>query len=894
MTPRGAACRLRSLLRHLLRRGDVESQLDAELSAHLRMLEDEFLAAGLSPEQARRQARVAFGGLDQVKESMREVRIGTQLETAWKDVRYAARALARNPGFSAVAIVTLALGIGANSAIFSVLDAALIQPLPYPAPDRLVILWGEYRAARQPRVPASGPQLTEIRRRSRLLAEVGGIWVGSGSLTGDGDPEQIRVGQVSANFLSILGVAPQSGRLFAAADEGLSASRVAIVSDGLWRRRFGADPRLPGRSVRLDGEPTTVVGVMPRDFDVIFPSDSSVPAGVAVWTPFRDDLSSLPRDLGYIRMIARLRPGVAVGQAQAELEEIARGLRSEFREYASQGFEVQVVPLHGDAVRDVRPVLLALFGGVGLVVLIACANVANLLLARATRREREIGLRAALGASRGRILRQLLTESLLLSLVGGLLGLATGWAGLRLLLALRPAGLARVAPEGLSPAVLGFTLGLSLLTGLLCGAAPVLAATRRNLLRAVAPGARGNPGGAAKSRPQRVLVFAEVALGFVLLIGSGLLVQTFVRLLEADPGFRDGGVMTFQVALPDSRYRDDASKQLLFRQLRDGVAELPGVDAAGASSHLPLDDYPNWYEHVWREGAATADQTSVMADHRAILPGYFQSLGVALARGRDFTEADDSAHPNAIIIDETLAKQAWGSDDPIGKRLNATFIHAGSFEPVLAEVVGVVPHVQYRDLTTRVRGQVYVPYLQSAREQLSFTVRTAGDPRALAGPIREVVARLDPELAVAKARPMSDYVADARRSARFTAAVAASLAGLALVLAGIGIYGVVSYSVAARTGEIGVRLAVGALRRDIFWLVVGQALRLIGAGLAAGLLVSLMLTGLLAKLLFGVSPRDLTTILAAALLLAAAGAVAAYLPARRAVRIDPIAALRCE
>jgi predicted permease len=884
---------LRSLLRALARRSKIERELDAELSSHLRMLEDENLAAGLSPEEARRRARLELGGVDQVKERVRDVRIGHHLEGLWKDARYAARALARNPGFSLVAILTLALGIGANSAIFSVLDAALIQPLPYPEADRLVILWCEFRAAGQVRVPAAGPQLTEIRRRSKLLSDVGGIWVGSGSLTGDGDPEQIRVGQVTGNFFSILGTAPQLGRPFAPSDEGPSASRTAIVGDGLWRRRFGADPRLPGRAVRLDGEATTVVGVMPGDFDVIFPADASVPAGVALWIPFRSDLAREPRDLGYLRMIARLRPGVTIAQAQAELSEIARRLRAEFREYASQGFDLQVAPLHRDSVRDIRPVLLALFGGVALVVLIACANVANLLLARATRREREIGLRAALGASRGRILRQLVTESVLLSLAGGLLGLAAGWGGLKLLLALRPAGLARIEPRGLSPGVLAFTLGLSLATGLLCGLAPVLTAARRNLLQAVAPG-RGSAAAAGRARPQRLLVFAEVALGFLLLIGSGLLVRTFVRLLEADPGFRSQGVMTFQVALPESRYRDDASKQRVFRLLRQRLGELPGVASVGASSHLPLDDYPNWYEYYSREGAPEAERNTLMADHRAILPGYFDSLGVRLHRGRDFAESDDPAHPDVVVVDETVARRTWGEDDPIGKRLNVTFIHGGSFEPVTAEVVGVVSHVLYRDLTTQVRGQVYVPYLQSAREQLSFTVRTAGDPKTLAGPIRETVARLDPELAVAKARPMDDYVADARRAARFTAVVAGSLAALALLLACIGIYGVLSYTVAARTGEIGVRLAIGALRRDILWLVVGQALRLIGGGLAAGLLASLVLTGLLSKLLFGVSPRDLPTILAAGLLLAGAGALAAYLPARRAVRIDPIAALRCE
>ncbi len=887
-----AAHRFLSLLRNLFRKEHLERELDEELHCHLEMLAEEKVAAGLPPEEARREARIELGGVDQVKEAVREVRVGTRLETAWQDVRYAVRRLAGNPGFAAVSILTLALGIGANSAIFSVLDAALIAPLPYPDPGRLVVLWSECRAAKQSRVPSSGPELVEIRRRSRLLADVAGIWVGRGSLTGEGDPEQIRVGQVTANFLSLLGVAPQLGRTFAAGDDGPSAPRYVVVSDGLWRRRFGGDRGLVGRAVRLEGQVYTVVGVMPRSFDVIFPSDASVPPGVEIWTPFRDDLASLPRDLAYIRTIGRLRRGVTVRQAQAELSGIAKSLRAEFREYAVQGLELEAAPLHRDVVREVRPVLLALFGGVGMVVLIACANVANLLLARSTRREREIGLRAALGASRLRIVGQLLTESLVLAGLGGLIGLAIGWGGLKLLLGMRPASLARLHSAGLSPGVLAFTFGISLLTGVLCGLAPALAALKGNLYASLKEGGRG--GASVKARPLRALVLTEVALGFVLLIGSGLLLRTFVKLLGADPGFQFQGVLTFQVALPEARYSDDASRQRLFLQLMEKVDSLPGVEAAGAVSHLPLDDYPNWYEYYWRDGAPASERNTLMADHRAILPGFFRSVGSAVTSGRDFTAFDDSSHPNVIVVDESLARRTWPNESALGKRLNVTFIHNGSFDATSAEVVGVVRHIRYEDLTVEVRGQVYVPYLQSARDQLGFTVRTSGDPAALAGPVREAVHRLDPDLAVSRVRPLADAVTEARAAARFTTIIAAALAGLALILAAIGIYGVLSYAVAQRTNEIGVRMALGGQRRDILWLVVGQALRLLGAGLAAGLLGSLMLTGLLVKLLYGVGPHDVPTILGAGLLLAAAGALAAWLPARRALRVDPISALRCE
>ena len=883
---------LRGLWSRLRGRRRFERELDEELRCHLELLADEKASAGAVPEEAARQARLELGGLDQVKEAVRDVRPGAALEAVWQDARYAVRQLSRSPGFSLVAIVTLALGIGANSAIFSVLDAALIQPLPYPDPSRLVMVWPELRAAGQARVPASGPQLTEIRRRSRLLSDVGGIWVGRGSVTGEGDPERVRVGQVTANFLSLLGVAPEAGRTFSTGDEGPAAPRLAILSDAFWRRRFGGDPRLVGRPMRLDGELYTVVGVMPAGFDVILPSDASVPPGVEVWTPFRDDLSASPRDLSYIRTIARLRPGSTVAQARSELAKIAEGLRAEFREYATQGLGLDAAPLHAEVSRDVRPALLALFGGVGLVVLIACANVANLLLARATRRRREIGLRAALGASRARIVRQLLCESLVLAGAGGALGLAVGWGGLKLLLALRPASLFRILPAGLEPGVVVFTFGLSLATGVLCGLAPALALARRDLSSALKEGNRGGTPG--RTRPQRVLVLAEVALGFVLLMGAGLLVRTFVKLLGADPGFRPAGVLTFQAALPDARYRDDGARQRLFRQVQERVGALPGVEAVGAVSHLPLDDYPNWYEYYWRDGAPAAEQNVLMADHRAILPGFFGSLGAELVAGRDITAADDAAHPNVIVVDESLARRTWPGQDPLGKRLNVTFIHDGSFDPTRAEVVGVVRPLRYRDLTSDVRGQVYVPYLQSAREQLTFTVRTRGDPGLLSGPIRREVARLDPDLALSRVRPLTEYVAEARKAARFTTAVAGALAGLALMLAGIGIYGVLAYAVAQRTREIGVRMALGGRPRDILGLVAGQAFVLVGAGLAAGLLGSLALTGLLSRLLYGVGPHDLPTILGAALVLAATGALAAYLPARRAMTVDPMVALRLE
>ena len=882
--------RLSAFSRSAFRRAAVERDLARELRSALEILTEEKIAEGVSPEEARRAARMALGGIDQVREAVRDARPGQWIEQIAQDARYAVRALAKNPGFTAIAVATLALGIGATTAIFSVVHAALIRPLPYPRPDRLVVVWSEYRAAGQSRVPASGHELTEIRRRSRRLADLAGIWVASGSLTGEGEPEQVRTGFVTANFLALLGVRPQLGRFFTPKEEGPSSPRVIVLSDGLWRRKFGGDPGLVGRSVRLESQAYTVLGVMPPGFEVIFPSDASVPADIAVWTPFRDDIAALPRDLSYIRMIARLRPGVGLSEAQSELDGVANGLRSEFREYEQQRLHLSLEPLHRDVVRDIRPVLLALFGGVAMVTLIACANVANLLLARASRREKEIALRAALGATRARIVRQLLTESLLLAFLGGLLGIGIAWGGLKLLLEMRPAGLARIDSAGLNLAVLGCTFISSLATGLLCGLAPVVALSRREPAEALNQRSRG---ASENRRSQGILVLAEVTLGFVLLVGSGLMVRSFVGLLAADPGFRAEGVLTFQVALPQIRYPDDRSRQRLFQQLLEKVENIPGVASAGAVSHLPLDDYPNWYETYSRDGAS-AEEKNEFADYRATMPGYFRTIGASVIEGRDFARRDDPEHPNVIVVDQSLARRAWPNESALGKILNVTFIHNGSFDAARAEVIGVVRHVRSQAPGTDGRGQVYVPYLQSARVQLGFVVRTAGAPRHLVAEIRRAVGELDPELAVSKVRTLSDYVEIARRSVRFTTVIAASLAALALLLASVGIYGLVSYAVAARTNEIGVRMALGCGRQVILWMIVARILRLTAAGLAAGLVASLALTGLLSHILYGVRPHDPATIAAAGLILSAAAVVAALVPARRAMRVDPTVALRYE
>jgi putative ABC transport system permease protein len=504
---------------------------------------------------------------------------------------------------------------------------------------------------------------------------------------------------------------------------------VVVISDGLWRRKFGADPALVGRTLRLSGEARTVVGIMPPGFELIYASDASVPSEIDVWRPFGDDVAKRPRDLGFLRMIGRLKPGVRVAEAQAELDGIAAALRSEFREYGTPGLALTVGPLHGDAVRETRPILLALFFGVGMVTLIACANVANLLLARATRREREISLRAALGATRGRLVRQLLTESLLVAFLGGVAGLAVGWGALRLLLALRPATLSRVQSAGLSPSVIAFTFAITAAAGILSGLAPIASALRRSLSRGFQE--RGPAAGAP--RGQRALVLAEVALGFVLLAGSGLMVRTFVGLLRADPGFRPSNVLTFQVGLAGGNYPDDAAGQRFFRTLRDEVRAVPGVESAGAVSTCRWTTTPTGTSTTGARALPRPSATRSWPTIARSFPATSEAWGSSSSRDATSPTTTRPGRPNVIVVDESLARRTWPGESALGKRLEATFIHEGSFDPTVAEVVGVVRHVRDHSLAEDGRGQIYVSYLQSAREKLAFTVRTAGDPQALAG-----------------------------------------------------------------------------------------------------------------------------------------------------------------
>ena len=864
-------------LQTLFRRGPAAQRLDDELQFHLQQQIAENLAKGMTRDDARHAAMCLFGNSTLVKEDARRTWGWMWLEQFAQDVRFGARSLRKSPGFAAVAILTLALGIGANTAIFTVVNAVLLRPLPYPDANRLAVIWSGLGNVN--RAVASTFELYEIRQRTKEFDQIGGIWVTNGALPGEGEPEQVKAGVVTTNFLPLLCAQPALGRFFNAEDEAPNAPWTIVISHGVWARRFGSDPSIVGKSVRYGNASAVIVGVMPEGFRIIFPD--SVPSNVDVFYPVPVDGSN-PGGPGWLHLVGHLRPGSTFEKAQAEANSIATQIHSWDGNMNITGLHLSVISLQADDVREVRATLLLLFGGVGFVLLIACANVANLLMARATNRMRETTVRSALGASRGRLVRQLLSENLLLSFAGAAAALGVGWVALRVILANRPESLLNFSKVELDFSVLSFTLAVAILTSALFGLAPILATGRLDLAQSLRES--GRSAGTTARRWTGLLVSAEVALGFVLLAGTGLLVRTFVNVLRVDPGFRAENVLSFQIPTP---------KYEMLRQLQRNIAVLLGVQSVSAVSQLPLVDAANWYADYWKEGASEAEQHGIMADHRSILPGYFHTVGATLVEGRDFTETDDLAHQHVAIIDDVLARTLWPGEDALGKKLNVSDTPKGpyQFERDWAVVVGVVRHIQCHSLTVIVRPQIYLPF-QLAPRPVSLVIRAAGAVPNLAATARAQVARLNKNMPVSQVAPLTDYLVRARSQSRFASLLAASLAAVSLLLACIGVYGVLAYSVAQRTSEIGVRMAIGARRADVLGMVLRQGLGSTALGLAAGFLLSLMVMPLLAGLLFGVTPADPANYLLIAVLVIVVSLLASFLPARRATHIDPIVALR--
>jgi predicted permease len=878
--------RLWRRLRALLRRGELDRELDEELRYHLEREAELHAAGGMGPEEARRAALRDFGdsgGVTQSREQCREARGVRPVEDLRQDIVFGLRVLRRNPVFSLVAVATLALGVGANTALFSITNAVVFRPLPFAEAERLLTLWECSAKSEAARVIVSPANYLDWREQTRSFEEMGAYTEDFYNISEDDSrPERVAAANATPSLFRALGVRPVLGRTFLP-EEGLSeAGRAVLLSHGLWRRRFGGDPSVVGKTVRLNGPEYTVVGVLPPDF-IISARRYEVYRAMGL-----SDTQRVNRRGRYLMGIARLRPGVTAEQARAEMNAVGARLTAQYPD-ENAGRGATVYPLTALITGGARTALLMLLGAVGFTLLIACANVANLLLGQAASRRKEMAVRAALGAGRLRLVRQMLTESLTLSLAGGVAGLLLAKWGVGLLVSISPASLPRAEEAGLDMRVLGFTLLVSTLTGLAFGLVPALRASKVELTDALKAGSRP-AGGGRRSLARGVLVAAEVALSLVLLVGAGLLVKSFIRLTEVELGFDPGRVVAADISLP-YRYNSGEKRVEFYRQLLTRVEALPGVSSAAVSQSVPLsgEEHGAQFRVGGREPAPDGSDRYGSIYHR-VSADYFKTFGVRLLRGRGLNERDTAGAPAVALINETLARRVFPGEDPLGKQL----VLSGTPERP-REIVGVVSDTRYVTPDRAPSPEIYVSYLDDPYHHMSLAVRAGGDPAALTGAVREELSALDREVPLANVKEMGQYVSDSLSPQRFSALLLAVFACAALGLAALGVYGVISNSVARRTHELGIRIALGARGADVLRLVVVQGMRPVLLGLGAGLAGASALTRVLESLLYGVSAFDPSVFAFVSLLLAAVALVACYLPARRAaMRVDPMNALRHE
>src|SRR5262245_22313443 len=802
------------------------------------------------------------------------------MRTLWQDARYGLRMLLKKPGFTLTAVITLGLGIGATSTIFSFVNGILLRPLPYQDSGRLVALDETALKRGVASMGVSFPNFLDWREQNRVFTGVAAYRGADYTLTGSGEPEKLSGADVSYNTFEVLGIAPILGRTFTAEEDRRGNDLVVILGHSLWERRFGAKPEIIGQKITLLNRTRTVIGVMPPDF--------KFPEVADLWVPLALDTTMWTRNDHGLSAIAGLKPGVTVEQAQSDMTAVARRVE-EANPVTNEGLGVSVIPLREGLVSDYHKALFILMGVVGLVLLIACANVANLLLARASARAKEVAIRTALGAGRWRVFRQLLTESVVLGLMGGALGCGLALWGLDLLLAAIPIDFPFWMKFNLDGRVLGFTAGVTLLTGLIFGAAPALQASKVDLNEALKEGAR-SASGAGRHRMLHSLVVAEMALSLILLIGAGLMMSSFMRLQNTNPGLNPENLLTARVELPEAKYNTPEKLQAFFKDLLERVSALPGVQAAGAVSRLPLAG-GGWGRRLTVEGfpVLPSGQTPVI-NHCVITPNYFHAVGIPILTGRDFTDADARDSMKVTIIDDRLAREYWPNESPLGKRVR--FGPPENNEP-WHTIVGVVGAVKSESLSLTLRKTVYLPYAQIAINDMALAVRVA-NPENLAPAIRVQVRAVDPDQPVIDVRTMTEVISRSVWQPRLYAILFGVFAAVAVALASVGVYGVMAYSVSERTREIGIRVALGAQRHDVLKLVVAQGLKLALIGAGIGLAGALALTRLMQSLLFEVSATDPTTFAGLAALLSVVALVACYLPARRATKVDPMVALRCE
>ena len=876
--------------RKLFARENFDAALEDEMQLHRELRAREILGEGVSANEAREFARQRFGNSLQLREESRDMWGWSWLENIFRDLRYALRMLRKNPGFTAVAILTIALGIGVNTAVFSVVNAALVKSLPYPNADRLVHLWETYQGhSIASQREASWPNYQDWLQRYHAFDGMAGYWFTPYNVTDNGQPAMLPGGGVTSAFFTVLGIHPSLGRTFAASDEQPGAGHVAILSNGLWLRRFGGDPEVIGRSIDLSGVNFTVIGVLPKDFQF-------APLGLSeIWTPLiPGGNQATKRYFHWLHVIARLKDGVTIEQARAEMAVVASQLATQYPD-TNTGTGIRVITLRDQITGQVKPVLFALFGTAGLVLLIACANLANLYLARAASRQKEIGLRIALGAARGRILQQIFCECGLLSLIGGALGLLAAKPGVRLALRAIPDGILHSGLPYLKNVttdwnVFGFALSIAVFTTLAFGLLPALKASGTDVHEVLKEGGKTSHGG-VRQRTRDALVVCEIALSLTLLVGAGILLHSLTRLLDVDPGFNPHNLLTLQVSLPRAQYPGEPEIIAMQQRLFDRVLQIPGVVSAGAIDTPPM--LGGGTSSVSVEGRPIPRlEDAQEVNMREVSADYFTAMKIPLIHGRFFSAHDDTNPPPRVIINLTLANLFFQTENPVGHRL----VFVGSTNQTAMEIVGVAGDEKLGPLDQPTTPIVYDSLLQDVNRTVTMVVRTGADPNSEISAIRSAIGEMNPQIVVTRFATIDDIITASPSTflRRFPALLIGTFATLALLLATIGIYGVIAYFVAQRTREIGIRMALGAAPRNIVMQVISRGLKIAAAGIAVGTLLSLVLTRLLATLLFHVAPFDPITFGAVAALLAVVSVLACYLPARSAARVDPMACLRAD
>jgi putative ABC transport system permease protein len=880
---------MRARLRGLLFRRSVEREMEDELRFHVRMRAAENVRRGMTEEEAERAALRSFGNWSRISEACKDVKGGGSVEIFIKDIKFGARMLRKNLGFTLVAVLTLGLGIGANTAIFSVVNAVILRPLQYPNASRIVAI--QELNEKGTRVQVTAANFLDWREQSRSFDELAAILQRTANLAVGESAERVDLSMTSANFFQVFGVQPHVGRFFLPDEEKAGHNPVAVISHALWQRQFVGDASIVGKSITLDGQAYTVVGIAPAGFQY--------PERTAVWIPPYKDVPTLSpqmdvqraRGFGFLSAVGLLKPNVTVKQAHDEMTAITARLRAQYPETNNKRFD-RVVSLHTHLVGESSTTLLLLLGAVALLLLIACANVANLLLARAASRQKEIAVRLALGATRLRLVRQLLVESVLLGLMGGVAGLLLGWWGVDMMRKLLPVDFPRAQGIGIDFYVLGFTLLVALGTGLIFGLAPALQSTNTDVNEALKENARGSSGSVRRNRVRSLLIISEVALSLVLLICAGLLFRSLMSLQAVELGFRPQKVLTFRLAPSGANFREDAQYSNFYEQVAERIKTLPGVKSVGVINTLPLSKGPTTAFRVDGRPLISRDKWPSV-NYRSVSPDYFQAVNVPLLKGRMIDAHDNDSSKLVIVVNQSLVRRDFEGEDPIGKRINLGGTRSDG-QPIWFEIVGVVADVRNLELNAEPTPEIYTSYLQDPFANMSYVVRSEVEPESLVPAVREAVRQVDKAQPVADVREMEQLVSDASAQPRFNSLLLGIFASLALLLAAAGIYGVMSYAVTQRTHEIGVRVALGAQARDVLRLIIGHGLRLTFIGLALGLLCAMLMTRVMASLLYGVKPTDPWTFIMGAVIFIAVALVACYVPARRATKIDPLIALRYE